>query len=52
MRASAVLGAVADGSLDVAIGGKFALEDAATAHDALEGRGTSGKLLLLPGASD
>jgi NADPH2:quinone reductase len=43
-----VLGAVADGSLDVAIGGRFPLTEAAAAHRALEGRGTSGKLLLVP----
>jgi NADPH2:quinone reductase len=48
LRASAVLGAVAEGRLEVAIGGRFALADAAAAHDALEGRGTSGKLLLIP----
>jgi NADPH2:quinone reductase len=48
LRASAVLGAVADGSLDVAIGGRFPLTEAAAAHRALEGRGTSGKLLLVP----
>ena len=48
LRASAVLGAVADGRLDVAIGGRFPLTDAAGAHRALEGRGTSGKLLLVP----
>jgi NADPH2:quinone reductase len=48
LRAAAVLGAVAGGSLDVSIGGRFALADAAGAHRALEGRGTSGKLLLFP----
>ena len=45
-RAGAVLGAVAAGALDVRIGGRFALERAAEAHDALESRATSGKLLL------
>ena len=48
LRASAVLGAVAEGGLDVAIGGRFPLAAAGDAHRALEGRGTSGKLLLLP----
>jgi len=48
LRAAAVLNAVAGGSLDVSIGGLFALADAADAHRALEGRGTSGKLLLVP----
>jgi NADPH:quinone reductase len=37
---------VADGSLEVAIGRRFALEDAAEAHRALESRATTGKLLL------
>ncbi len=48
-RAGAVLGAVAAGALDVRIGGRFPLAEAAEAHRALEGRGTTGKLLLLPG---
>ncbi|WP_392544648.1 quinone oxidoreductase family protein [Oryzobacter telluris] len=47
-RASEVLGAVADGSLRVAIGGRYPLADAATAYADLEGRRTQGKLLLLP----
>ncbi|ROS77254.1 quinone oxidoreductase [Cellulomonas sp. PhB143] len=47
-RAADVLGAVADGSLDVRIGATYALEDAAAAHRALESRGTTGKVLLLP----
>jgi NADPH2:quinone reductase len=47
-RAGEVLGAVADGSLRVAIGGRYPLEDAARAYDDLEGRRTQGKLLLLP----
>ncbi|WP_199425175.1 quinone oxidoreductase family protein [Actinotalea solisilvae] len=47
-RAAAVLGAVADGSLDVRIGARFALADAADAHRALEGRATTGKVLLVP----
>lgn len=46
-RAGAVLGAVADGSLRVAIAGRFALADAPAAHRALESRTTSGKLLLV-----
>ena len=51
-RSGAVLGAVADGSLRLRIGGRFPLEQAAQAHRALEGRGTSGKLLLLVGAPE
>ncbi|WP_188037325.1 quinone oxidoreductase [Actinotalea sp. JY-7885] len=47
-RAGAVLGAVADGTLDVRIGARFALADAADAHRALEGRATTGKVLLVP----
>ncbi|MCB1273773.1 MAG: quinone oxidoreductase [Leucobacter sp.] len=40
--------AVADGSLRVRIGERFALADAAAAHRALAGRGTTGKLILVP----
>jgi len=47
-RAAAVLGAVAEGRLHVQIAERFALADAADAHRALEGRRSSGKLLLLP----
>ena len=47
-RSAAVLGAVAKRELDVRIGGRFPLERAADAHRALEGRGTTGKLLLVP----
>jgi NADPH2:quinone reductase len=47
-RAAAVLGAVADGSLRLTIGGRFPLAEAPAAHRALESRATSGKLLLLP----
>ena len=49
-RAAEVLGAVADGSLAIAIGGRYPLTEAATAYDALEGRRTTGKLILVPGA--
>jgi NADPH2:quinone reductase len=47
-RASAVLGWVADGSLKVLIGREFPLSDAAAAHAELEGRRTTGKVLLIP----
>ncbi len=47
-RASEVLGAVADGSLHVEVGGRYPLTEAATAYADLEGRRTQGKLLLLP----
>lgn len=47
-RAGDVLGAVADGSLRIRVGERFPLERAADAHRALEGRHSTGKLLLLP----
>jgi NADPH2:quinone reductase len=47
-RTSEVLGAVADGSLTVDIGGRYPLADAKAAYDALAGRRTTGKLLLIP----
>lgn len=40
--------AVESGAVKVRIGGRFALEDAADAHRALAGRGTTGKLILVP----
>ena len=47
-RADQVLGWVADGSLQVTIGGEFPLAQAAQAHRELESRRTTGKLLLIP----
>jgi NADPH2:quinone reductase len=47
-RAAAVYSAVADGDLDVRIGHRYPLEDARTAHEDLQGRRTTGKLLLIP----
>jgi NADPH2:quinone reductase len=47
-RADAVLGAIAGGRLRVRIGAQFPLAQARAAHDALEGRLTTGKVLLLP----
>ena len=49
-RAGEVLGAVADGSLKVDIGGRYPLVEAASAYEALEGRQTTGKLVLVPSA--
>jgi NADPH2:quinone reductase len=49
LRAGAVLGAIEAGRLEVRIGGRYPLARAADAHRALEGRSSSGKLLLLPG---
>jgi NADPH2:quinone reductase len=46
-RASDVFGWIAAGKLDVRIGGRYPLEDARKAHEDLEGRRTTGKLLLL-----
>jgi NADPH2:quinone reductase len=47
-RAGDVLGRVRDGALGVRIERTFPLGAAVDAHRALESRGTSGKLLLLP----
>jgi len=47
-RASAVLDAVAEERLRVRVGARFALAKAADAHRALEGRATTGKVLLIP----
>jgi NADPH2:quinone reductase len=47
-RAADVLGWVADGTLDVRIGGRLPLAEAAEAHRMLESRSTTGKLLLIP----
>ncbi len=47
-RASEVFGWIASGALSIRIGARFALADAAEAHRALEGRRTTGKVLLLP----
>lgn len=47
-RANDVLGWVASGELKVRLGAEFALRDAADAHRALEGRRTTGKVLLIP----
>ena len=47
-RAGEVLGAVAQGKLDISIGGRYPLADAGKAHEDLQGRKTTGKLLLIP----
>jgi NADPH2:quinone reductase len=47
-RANAVLDLVAQGKLDLRIGGRYPLADARRAHEDLEARRTTGKLLLLP----
>ncbi len=47
-RADDLFGWIGAGELDVRIGARFALRDAADAHRALESRGTTGKTLLIP----
>ncbi len=47
-RAGDVLRAVADGSLKLRIERRYPLVEAAAAHQALEGRQTTGKVLLVP----
>lgn len=47
-RAGELFAAVRAGTLDVRIGATFPLEAAADAHRALEGRATTGKVLILP----
>lgn len=47
-RAHQVLDLVARGQLDVRIGGRYPLDQARRAHEDLEARRTTGKLLLVP----
>lgn len=47
-RAGAVLAQVAEGRLDVRVGGRYGLDEAGQAHEDLEARRTSGKLLVVP----
>ena len=47
-RTDEVFGWVASGQLRVSIGGRYPLADAARAHQDLESRRTTGKLLLFP----
>jgi len=47
-RAADVFSWVADGSLDVRIGGRYPLEEARRAHEDLAARKTAGKLLIQP----
>jgi NADPH2:quinone reductase len=47
-RAAAVFGMIADGKLRLRIEYKYPLQDARRAHRDLEGRKTTGKLLLIP----
>jgi NADPH2:quinone reductase len=47
-RAGEVFDAIQDGSLRISIGGRYPLTEAGRAHEDLQGRRTTGKLLLLP----
>ena len=47
-RAADVFGWIEAGELDVRIGKRLPLDDAAEAHRRLEGRLTTGKILLMP----
>jgi len=47
-RARQLLDLVARGQLDVRIGARYPLAEARQAHEDLEGRRTTGKVLLLP----
>ena len=48
-RARAVFGWLVEGGITVTIGGRYPLEEARRAHEDLEARRTTGKLLLVPG---
>lgn len=47
-RVGDLFDALTEGKLDVRIGGRYPLTDARKAHEDLQGRRTTGKLLLLP----
>jgi len=47
-RSAELFGLIGDGWLSIKIGGRYPLADAARAHQDLESRATTGKLLLLP----
>ena len=47
-RGTSVLGDLASGALELEIGGRYSFDDARQAYDDLEGRRTTGKLLLVP----
>jgi NADPH2:quinone reductase len=47
-RAASVLSWIGNNTLEVRIGGTYSLSDAAHAHRDLEGRKTTGKLILIP----
>ncbi|MGW4489343.1 quinone oxidoreductase family protein [Amycolatopsis sp. NPDC004368] len=47
-RAEELFSHVSDGSLDIRVGGRYPLADARKAHEDLQGRRTTGKLILIP----
>jgi NADPH:quinone reductase len=47
-RAGELLDAIADGSITVTVGGRYPLADAARAHADLQGRKTTGSIVLVP----
>lgn len=48
MRGRELFGEISSGRLDIAIGGRYPFAEAAEAYRALEGRASTGKLLLIP----
>jgi NADPH:quinone reductase len=51
-RTDELFGWVASGKLRISIGGRFSLADAARAHEEMESRRTTGKLLLFPAGTE
>ena len=47
-RASDLFGWIADGQLEIMVGDRIPLSEARRAHEAIEGRATTGKVLLIP----
>ncbi|HKX65967.1 MAG TPA: quinone oxidoreductase [Intrasporangium sp.] len=47
-RARELFAAITDGSLKVAVGGRYSFDEVADAYEALEGRRTTGKLIVVP----
>lgn len=47
-RAGELLDAIADGSITITVGGHYPLADAAQAHRDLQGRKTTGSIVLVP----
>jgi len=43
-----VLGSILSGAIELRIGARFPMRDAADAHRALEKRATTGKVVLIP----